>query len=85
MEETLKRAFETEGINEVNLVSDRSWHDNWVPVKRTYRDVWLYPCRIRPLVTRAWPKQLRIALRSIPGLKAAVDKIRGGGEGRRNG
>ncbi|HQL24386.1 MAG TPA: GNAT family N-acetyltransferase [candidate division Zixibacteria bacterium] len=72
MERALERAFADAATAEVNLVTDRAWHDAWHPEKRPYIQVRMYPRRVRSLVAGAWPHRVRLALRRVRPLRRAV-------------
>ncbi len=76
MEETICRADEDEKTDGIDLVTDRDWQDHWKPEKRPYYDMWFYPHGFLPAMFGVFPKKARWALRSIPGLKTFVNRVR---------
>ena len=75
LKHTIKRAFESGEIDEVNLVTNQSWHSNWKPHQRPYYDLWIYPLRPLPVIVGGLPKQSRIVLRRVPILRSVVRAV----------
>lgn len=75
-EHLARRAFEAEDIDQIDLMTDMPWYDNWQMHKRNYSDLLVFPNRLTPIITGLWPTRLRIALARIPFLRSLVQKIR---------
>lgn len=78
--ETVGRAFADDDIDEVNCVTDMTWHDNWQLTKAAYSDLLISPRRLLPTAAGAVEVQLPAAIgrraRELPWLVAAVRKAK---------
>ena len=53
MMRTIERAFQQGDTDEINCLTDMSWHNNWVVTRRPYTTYTLTPKRIAPLVAKS--------------------------------
>jgi hypothetical protein len=75
-EQTVKRAFDSGDTDEINCLTDMTWHDNWRMIKKDYFDFWIYPLKPIPLVYGLLPKKIRRLGRRMPALKSLYKRIR---------
>jgi CelD/BcsL family acetyltransferase involved in cellulose biosynthesis len=68
-ESVVERAFSSGDTDEINCITDMTWHDNWAVDKRPHYDLWIYPNRPIPLIFGALPRVLRLNLPRVPGIK----------------
>lgn len=65
LEEAVKLACESEDINEINLMTDHSWYDNWKMKKRRYYNIKLYQNKPISLILGYFTTSMRQKLRSF--------------------
>lgn len=65
LEEALKLAYESEDIDEINLMTDHSWYDNWKMEKRRYYNIKLYQNKPIPLMFGHFATSMLQKLRSF--------------------
>ena len=65
MLEVIKNAFETEGIDRIDFVTDQIWHRNWTTSKDAYCDAWFYRKRALPILFGAVPRHVAVRLRRV--------------------
>ncbi len=65
LEEAVKLAYESEDIDEINLMTDHSWYDNWKMEKRRYYNLKLYQNKPIPLMLGYFATSIRQKLRSL--------------------
>ena len=53
MMRTIERAFQQGDTDEINCLTDMSWHNNWVVTRRPYTTYTLVPKRIAPMVANS--------------------------------
>ena len=70
-EQTVKRAFATGDIDEIDCLTDMPWHDKWRCEKHHYQHLWIYAPRLLPFVTGYLPSTAKTWLRNVPGLVKA--------------
>jgi len=75
-ERTIRRAFDSGDTDEMNCLTDMTWHDNWKMIKKDYFDLWIYPRRPIPLIYGVLPKKIRQWGRHVPALKSLYNRIR---------
>jgi len=75
-EQTVKRAFESPDTDEIDCITDMSWHDNWGVFKKDYYDLWVYPNRPIPLICGVLPRKIKGLGRRLPILKSMYKRIR---------
>jgi hypothetical protein len=75
-EKTVKRAFDSGDTDEINCLTDMTWHDNWRMNKKEYFDFWIYPRRPIPLIYGVLPKKIRSLGRRMPVVKSLYKRIR---------
>ncbi|WP_414620109.1 GNAT family N-acetyltransferase [Calothrix sp. CCY 0018] len=65
LEEAVKLAYESEDIDEINLMTDHSWYDNWKMEKRRYYNLKLYQNKPIPLMIGYFATSIRQKFRSL--------------------
>lgn len=70
-EHTVRRAFEIDDIDEIDCLTDMSWHGKWLCEKHSYHHLWIYAPRLVPSLTGYLPARAKTFLRNIPGLVSA--------------
>jgi hypothetical protein len=70
-EKMFERAFHSGKVDEVNLLTDYAWNQNWQAERRSYYNLYLFPDK--PLSTLAGyiPLKMRIGLRQVPAVHQA--------------
>jgi CelD/BcsL family acetyltransferase involved in cellulose biosynthesis len=68
-EETARRAFASPDIVEINCLTDMAWHDKWGMEKKGYLDIQIYPRRPLSLLFGYLPKQARLGVSRLPGIR----------------
>jgi CelD/BcsL family acetyltransferase involved in cellulose biosynthesis len=74
--ETVHRAFESGDTDEINCLADNAWLRYWLMQRRKYFNLTVYPPRLLPLLAGVVPKKTKAAAKRIPGIHAAVQRIR---------
>lgn len=64
-----ERAFSDGEVNEVNLLTDYSWNQNWLVEKRAYYNLCLFPFRPFPNIAGYIPLKTRQIARQLPGAR----------------
>ncbi|MGB6300678.1 MAG: GNAT family N-acetyltransferase [Rivularia sp. (in: cyanobacteria)] len=64
LEEAVKLAYESEDIDEINLMTDHSWYDSWKMEKRRYYNLKLYQNKPIPFLLGYLTTSMRQKLRS---------------------
>jgi CelD/BcsL family acetyltransferase involved in cellulose biosynthesis len=77
MERTLERAFNLGETDEVNLITDMAWHENWEMLQRKYFNLWIYPRRPIPILMGAMGRRAKIEIRRLPGFMPAYRRFSG--------
>ena len=67
-EQTVKRAFAADDVDEIDCLTDMPWHDKWRCEKHSYHHLWIYAPGFFPFATGYFPARAKILLRRIPGL-----------------
>lgn len=67
LEEAIKLACASEEIDEINLMTDHSWYDNWKMVKRPYYNLRLYSHHPLPMIFGYLGVAIRQKLRMFMG------------------
>jgi hypothetical protein len=79
-----ERAFSSGQVDEVNLLTDYSWNQNWQVEKRPYYNLFVFPDRPFPILTGYLPLKTRKAARQWPGARPLYHSlqkwIRGSGK-----
>ncbi|OGP51147.1 MAG: hypothetical protein A2Y79_03400 [Deltaproteobacteria bacterium RBG_13_43_22] len=70
-EKMFERAFHSGEVDEVNLLTDYSWNQNWQVSKRPYYNLYLFPFKPLPIIAGYIPIQMRLSFRRVP----AVQKV----------
>ncbi len=74
-EQTVKRAFAADDIDEIDCLTDMPWHDKWRCEKHRYQHLWIYAPRLFPFVTGYLPARAKALLRHVPGLVLAYHSV----------
>jgi CelD/BcsL family acetyltransferase involved in cellulose biosynthesis len=64
-----ERAFKSGEVDEVNLLTDYAWNQNWQVEKRKYYNLVLFPRRPFPQIAGYWPLKTRKTVRQWPGAR----------------
>ncbi|MBA4393830.1 MAG: hypothetical protein C0407_09790 [Desulfobacca sp.] len=64
-----ERAFSGGEVDEVNLLTDYSWNQNWLVEKRAYYNLYLFPNRPFPNLAGYIPLKARKGARQLPGVR----------------
>jgi hypothetical protein len=75
-EQTVRRAFESDDTDEIDCITDMSWHDNWQVIKKDFYDLWIYPNRPISLICGVLPKKIKDLGRRVPAVKSLYKWIR---------
>jgi len=75
-EQVVKYAIESDNISQIDLITDPPWAKNWQTRKMDCFNLWIYPPGFIPLMVDILPRRLRKALRQVPFLRDAVQRIR---------
>ena len=75
-EQVIKRAFESNEIDKIDLISDPLWARNWHMQRREFHNLWIYPKRMMPFVVHILPKKIKNRLRQIPMLRKTAQRAR---------
>jgi CelD/BcsL family acetyltransferase involved in cellulose biosynthesis len=75
-ERLAQRAFEADDIDQIDLMTDMPWHDNWRIHKREYHDLYVFPKRLIPTLIGVLPKRLSLRLRKVSIIRGAVQRLR---------
>lgn len=70
-EQTIRHFFGAGDIDEINCLTDMSWHNNWRMEKRPCYDVGFYPRRVFPFLASVLPQKTKSLLRKVPGIRRA--------------
>ncbi|MBW4511883.1 MAG: GNAT family N-acetyltransferase [Scytonematopsis contorta HA4267-MV1] len=65
MEQVVKSACESDNIDEINLMTDHAWYDNWKMDKRDYYNIRLYPHTAISFLLGFLPMYIRQKLRKL--------------------
>jgi len=76
-EHVIKRAFEDDHTDQIDMMSDMPWYYNWKMEKRQYHDFWMFPHHPLSIVADIVPRKSRISLHRIRLLRRAVRRARG--------
>jgi CelD/BcsL family acetyltransferase involved in cellulose biosynthesis len=76
LHETVRRAFESGDTDEINGLSNATWLKGWSMQRRSYFNLTVYPPRLLPFIAGVVPKKTKAAAKRIPGVHAAVQRIR---------
>lgn len=68
-EKVFERAFQSGEVDELNLLTDYSWNQNWQVDKRSYYNLYLFPSKPLPILTGFLPFKMRLNLRQIQALR----------------
>lgn len=75
-EQLAERAFADGAIQEINLMTDWAWYDNWQMEKRRCFNLHLYPRRPAPLLLGYAPRRAKAYLRDSPTVQQARQYVR---------
>jgi len=75
-EKLIENCFADNKIDEVNLISDASWFNDWQVQYRSYFDVCLYPARPLPVLFGVLPQALRSMTAKIPAIRWLYHRLR---------
>jgi len=75
-ERLTRRAFEADDIDQIDLMTDMPWYDNWKMHKREYHDLYLFPKRLIPTIFRVIPRRLSLYLRKVSIIRRSVQRLR---------
>jgi len=73
-EQVVKRAFESNEIDKIDLITDPLWAKSWHMQKREFHNLWICPNRLMPFVVNILPRRIKSRLRQIPVLRKAVQR-----------
>ncbi len=76
LEHVVKRSFEADDIDQIDMMSDMPWYYNWKMQKRQYEDFWMFPHRPLSIVADIVPRKSRRSLHRIRLLRKAVRRAR---------
>jgi hypothetical protein len=76
LERTIKRAFDSDDTDEINCLTDMTWHNNWAMSKKDYYDFWVFPRRTVPLLYGVLPAKIKQWGRNHPALKNFYKQVR---------
>ena len=76
MERLIERAVADDGLDEINLMTDQPWYDNWQMQKRTCYDLTIYPWRALPMVFGYGASRARERMRDSPTAERAIARIK---------
>jgi hypothetical protein len=77
-----ERAFIGGEVDEVNLLTDYSWNQNWQVEKRSYYNFQLFPDRAFPKFIGYFPLKTRQIARQWPGVRPLYYFFKNGLRGR---
>ncbi len=72
----LKQLFARDDIDEVDCLTDMTWHANWRMSRRPYYDVRIFPRRALPTLCGVWPLAVKDLVRSMPGVRQLKQLLR---------
>lgn len=82
-EKMIERVFMLGEVDEVNLLTDYAWNQNWQVEKRAYYNLYLFPYKPLPLFTGYIPQKMRLGLRQVPAVRRVfnfcLDHLKGAG------
>ncbi len=74
-EHTVKRAFASDDVDEIDCLTDMPWHAKWRCEKHHYYHLWIYAPRFFPFVTGYLPAKAKTSLRNVPGLVKVYHRV----------
>lgn len=72
-EKVFERAFNLKEVDELNLLTDYSWNQNWQVKKRSFYNLSLFPAKPLPILTGLVPLKIRLGLRQVPAVRQAYN------------
>jgi hypothetical protein len=65
----LERVFNSGEVDEVNLLTDYAWNQNWQVEKRSYHNLILFPAKPFPLLAGYIPLKMRVGLSQVSSIR----------------
>jgi CelD/BcsL family acetyltransferase involved in cellulose biosynthesis len=75
-ERTVERAYASGDTDEIDCLTDMTWHRNWNMEQRAYYSLRIYPRRLIPLILGAAARKSRNGLRHVPGVMPLYHGLR---------
>ncbi len=75
-EQLVKRAYESDEIKEINLMTDMGWHKNWKTSYRSYYNLTIYKNSFMPILFGYFPNLYLKRLKAVPFLLKLAKSLR---------
>jgi len=72
-EKMFERAFHSGDVDEVNLLTDYAWNQNWQAERRSYYNLYLFPDKPWSTLAGYVPLKMRVGFRQVPAVRQAYN------------